>query len=940
MPQEYIYSKKFQEGVHFEQESQFAEPPHSLKDAVDPDHLVRLSQLGALGGGVAEYANSNAFPAIGEAGKIYLNKETNLIYRWDGTSYVLIGDGIKISALDNNEIIQLPDGLFVPPSLQNGLISGGQVTWKTGYTYSVQAAIYKINGIIYTSPYTEITLAASDLALNRIDVFAVTSTGAAVAVTGIPSVNPEQPAINTGTQLQVSFAIVVAGSVSPVPDVSKEFIYAENAGTPTEWVAVASAPDRFGSDFNENPYLGLKAIRVFGAKNNDKITFTRSAPFSPLSASTTLSYWSKVIIPAPWLAAGGGGVKFSFQFKNGGLNVGLSRERFVYPFGFDPYNDQYQKIVLNLEEFGFNSNDVVDRLEMSVKGVIGGMEPWLYIDNIELQGTNVVSNNVATTDNTGVFYVSKNYSGIGAAVVTGYTLTSITSPNAGYNVQLASARMGDANKAFPDPWSARNAAMQAMAAGTITKALVVMNGGNTWTFGSSNSAQNGSEAGVSATATVADVGFSSGQRDIQSLLKNKIDYYFNPNAGLTNICKSFQVFVGWHLDITDTAYKSGIYGYGNFTTIYGTLEGLSTRFIDIDNANAEVTFEANNCVFQRACLTMQNYKNFSVKIKKWVGGLRDTVLYERGSDREGDGSPSNLIVNIETVLSGTSFFPYPIAAVDTASALFEFAGTTGLATTRQKNKTYNIDKLHHISNGKSAQLLKGQGSDSVPAVNVSLIMNIGYYKQILDPTILTNTVGGLIGIFYTNGSALRQNTSWVFNINKADIEHALLDGRNGFTQDAASINNSVILNIGYIRKKVVTAGTSMNDSIFCLPATVYVTAGEKPTYIFNIGEAIADNGYVFSNQGYAGYTYNATVIIKGVFKAKSALPVINLLATGSSAFLQDATLITPHTASIDGDAAGKLIYCKDTLSNVSANAANVTVQGVLIVDANITNYLL
>lgn len=41
---------------------------------------------------VLEYAGTSKFPSTGEAGKIYTDTTTNKIYRWGGSSYVVISD--------------------------------------------------------------------------------------------------------------------------------------------------------------------------------------------------------------------------------------------------------------------------------------------------------------------------------------------------------------------------------------------------------------------------------------------------------------------------------------------------------------------------------------------------------------------------------------------------------------------------------------------------------------------------------------------------------------------------------------------------------------------------------------------------------------------------------------------------------------------------------
>lgn len=54
---------------------------------------VPAAQLPSYVDDVLEFANLAAFPAIGEAGKIYIAIDTNLQYRWSGSGYVTIGGG-------------------------------------------------------------------------------------------------------------------------------------------------------------------------------------------------------------------------------------------------------------------------------------------------------------------------------------------------------------------------------------------------------------------------------------------------------------------------------------------------------------------------------------------------------------------------------------------------------------------------------------------------------------------------------------------------------------------------------------------------------------------------------------------------------------------------------------------------------------------------------
>ena len=51
---------------------------------------IPAAQLPSYVDDVLEYDTMSAFPATGESGKIYVAKDTSLVYRWSGTQYVEI----------------------------------------------------------------------------------------------------------------------------------------------------------------------------------------------------------------------------------------------------------------------------------------------------------------------------------------------------------------------------------------------------------------------------------------------------------------------------------------------------------------------------------------------------------------------------------------------------------------------------------------------------------------------------------------------------------------------------------------------------------------------------------------------------------------------------------------------------------------------------------
>ena len=88
------------------------------------DGKVPASQLPSYVDDVLEYDNKNAFPAEGEEGKIYVDKSTNLTYRWSGSMYIMIGGGD----------LNIENGTGTGSLVQKRLRSDG-VTWTTAKAY-------------------------------------------------------------------------------------------------------------------------------------------------------------------------------------------------------------------------------------------------------------------------------------------------------------------------------------------------------------------------------------------------------------------------------------------------------------------------------------------------------------------------------------------------------------------------------------------------------------------------------------------------------------------------------------------------------------------------------------------------------------------------------------------------------------------------------------
>ncbi|MDO9177438.1 MAG: hypothetical protein Q7U16_03770 [Agitococcus sp.] len=66
---------------------------------LDGSSKVPSANLPSYVDDVLEFDNLAALPITGEAGKIYLTKNTNFIYRWTGSTYLLIGDGTSVDVI-------------------------------------------------------------------------------------------------------------------------------------------------------------------------------------------------------------------------------------------------------------------------------------------------------------------------------------------------------------------------------------------------------------------------------------------------------------------------------------------------------------------------------------------------------------------------------------------------------------------------------------------------------------------------------------------------------------------------------------------------------------------------------------------------------------------------------------------------------------------------
>jgi hypothetical protein len=264
-----------------------------------------------------------------------------------------------------------PQGSSNGPIFNDQLITGGGVTWTGGLNFTVAAASYAIVSTNYTSPQTNVTLAAADPTNPRIDSIVVDNTGSVVVLTGTPAGSPSAPVPNPTSQLQLTTVTVAANATTPT--LNSILVYDENVGTPTEWNCTPSA--NFNCNSTNNPFHLTHDIETTAAAAGNNVVLAFSSTVN-LSTYSTISF--NVRNKAVWPAAKSVSICFLNSATVVGSCVGLKNGI----FGFNQANvSSYQQIVIPLSAFALTG--VVDRVRFQVAG--GGGTIGFYTDWIQIQ---------------------------------------------------------------------------------------------------------------------------------------------------------------------------------------------------------------------------------------------------------------------------------------------------------------------------------------------------------------------------------------------------------------------------------------------------------------------------------------------------------------------------------------------------------------------------
>jgi hypothetical protein len=250
---------------------------------------------------------------------------------------------------------------------KEGLISGGVVSWASGLTFDVTAAVYHLQGVRYTSAAGSITLNAADATHPRIDVIALNTSGQIVKITGTPAASPAEPQIDPATQVFLTSVHVAATATTPT-GVSRLLVYDEN----TEWTGGTTGT--VSANFNgTTPSSGSKSTTLSSWSNGAAVHYTGTAQ-TP-GSYTTLKL--RVRLSGPLSS----NQNISVVFVNGTTTVSNAVNLTAYGFMKTLLSD-YQTISIPMSGFAFSGTSF-DRVQLNLSG---NASSTVNIDVIELQG--------------------------------------------------------------------------------------------------------------------------------------------------------------------------------------------------------------------------------------------------------------------------------------------------------------------------------------------------------------------------------------------------------------------------------------------------------------------------------------------------------------------------------------------------------------------------
>lgn len=380
---------------------------------------------------------------------------------------------------DNSSIVVGPTGTLSSIGSQPAsqyiapqALAGCGIEYVSGLTYTVGACTYSINGTVYNSPMSNITLATADPTNPRIDVVFVDTTQVVQSITGTPAATPQQPVVDPSTQLELTFVLVPATATTPGNTVTVP-IYLEG----TEWTGSVGGTNsaRVNLTSTSNPYLGTHDTE-FGVGGT--VTTTTFAQYTdPSSGTVNMSNYNALVFYMRNKAAWSKSRSVTVQWFNGSTPTGIPVVLSNGAFGFNATTNTtaYQQVSIPASTFGIPGVPVTS-LQFTVSGS-GAALTGFYLDQVTLQGGNGPLVFPSTL---------MNFKGAWSASATYATNDTVTSGGIGYvalaaNTNIAVTTTATWRPLAPSAGSSTNSAQiwPALNGGTGTGANLLAGWSNT-----------------------------------------------------------------------------------------------------------------------------------------------------------------------------------------------------------------------------------------------------------------------------------------------------------------------------------------------------------------------------------------------------------------------------------------------------------------------------
>jgi hypothetical protein len=562
----------------------------------------------------------------------------------------------------------------------------------------------------------------------------------------------------------------------------------------------------------------------------------------------------------------------------------------------------------------------------------------------------------------GIFYVQKLYTGCISASFTG---SNFNSPNTSYNRQLTAAQANNVTTPYPDPYSARNAAVLAIASGSYSSAIINVISPVVWTVGHFDPTLNGSSNGSSSLSQYADFGFDTASATMgsASLLSNNLYYDWCYGSGLRLINKTNNYPV-MCVTGSDYVFNSGFLGKGNFTTVYGQAQGFKSSFLLIDNSAANVVFEADELIFQQydpIRVTAFNLINLKIRSIK---------------------TPSSAIISAYSnrYYASASSVPQFYASVEHAeinrSGSFGIApiyndywyGFNGFAASHTSGALFDVKIGNYYIFTRPSPTVSDNAiairNTNFTSVNVSVNISVDNLIYKVDPTNINRPSFGsqVFNVIETqpsaNGSSVAvfpRNLNAVINIKNATIDGQLYSPQNTpigwsgpnmklrincdncYRPYSSAISSSNYKNSGYLIYLNTFGGYTGSEPSF------WLAADSQSSGVTFTGNYTVESGSVI----YSDYNFFSNKSTKHIFQGSYRTldknpntPVAKFdVSPYKSVSFRDATLIT-NTGSVCIDMLpSQSIYIQNVISNVTASLSGSLEPGLITILSNLNEYI-